>query len=55
MEIDDRGCLGQINKHYNKDDLCRELCPFTALCVIWLMGDLKMGNLLNDRKETPDG
>ena len=58
MEIDNGtspGCLGKIQKHYNKDNLCRELCPYTALCVIWLMGDLKTGNLLNDRKETPDG
>lgn len=58
MEIDGRtspGCLGKIQKHYNRDDLCRELCPYTALCVIVLMGELLRGNLLNDRKETPDG
>ena len=55
MEIGDRGCLGKIQKHYNKDDLCRELCPFTALCVLVLMGELLRGNLLNDRKETADG
>ena len=55
METGDRDCIGKIQKHYNKDNLCGELCPYTALCVIVLMGDLLRGNLLNDRKEIADG
>ena len=56
MEIDDRtspDCLGEIHKNYG--GYCREKCSFTALCALVLMGELLRDNLLNDRKELPNG
>lgn len=57
MKIDNRislGCLGKIHRFYNQNDRCRELCPFTALCIFLLMGELLTGKLLNDGKRPGD-
>ena len=54
MEINNRpspDCLGKIHKNYG--DYCRVKCPFTALCVLVLMGELLRGNRLADKKEIP--